>query len=137
LSTWLDSCSGRPVLAEIEDPRLYEPTTEIDPWDRLRFYERLGARLLPLSYAQPPLRPGSPRVNGLLLIVMNHDGASLEGNLVARFLEEYYVECEGDSALEDPEFRRMWSIAMSGPSSQLALLAMVDLDGARVLPNAT
>ena len=101
----------RPVLGEIEDPRFHvADDLRGDPAARVRFYERLGGRLLPIPYAQPSLRPGSPRVDNLLLITMPSAGTDteLDGGLVRAFLDEYYDVCEGpDVVANDPAYRSL------------------------------
>lgn len=119
------------VLAEIEDPRFYRQTADNDPAARLRFYHRRGARLLPLAYMQPSLRPGSPRVDNLLLISIAAPGESLDRQLITDFLDEYFAACEGPQALADPGFLALRQAAAGGPPEQLPLLPLVELDAAR------
>lgn len=59
------------VLAEVERPDLFEAHPEHgDPARRLAFYARLGAGALAVPYFQPSIRPGLPRVHGLLLVTL-------------------------------------------------------------------
>ena len=45
-------------VMEVEDPRHYHSDSALgDPEARVRFYERLGARTLPIPYFQPALGP--------------------------------------------------------------------------------
>lgn len=101
----------RPVLAEIEDPRFHEADEHRgDPAARVRFYERLGSRLLAIPYSQPSLRPGSPRVDDLLLITIPSalPATELDGRLVRAFLDEYYEACEGEDVVaDDPSYRSL------------------------------
>jgi hypothetical protein len=39
----------------------------------------------------------------MLLIACGTDGDVIRGHVVSTFLEEYFLTCEGDSALADPE----------------------------------
>jgi GNAT superfamily N-acetyltransferase len=97
-------CAGRDaaVLAEVDDPRRWPADDDAgDPRARLRFYDRLGARLLPLPYLQPSLRPGSPRVEGMLLLRLDRS-ATAPRDVLAAFLEEYFTACEGPASLADP-----------------------------------
>lgn len=106
LTTWVERLDPLVVLAEVEDPRAASgsrPEAHGDPVARLRFYQRRGARALPLAYTQPALRPGARRVPGMLLLALRVapdlvapdtswrvPTAALRG-----FLEEYYAGTEG------------------------------------------
>lgn len=59
------------VLAEVEHPG-YHPVHPVhgDPAARLRFYGRLGGRILEVPYAQPPVAADSDPVYGMLLLVL-------------------------------------------------------------------
>jgi hypothetical protein len=75
---------------------------------RVRFYERHGARALPLPYVQPALGPGTERVPRLMLMVLGGTDASLgtgtaDGRHVAGFLTEYFEEFEGPAQPRDAE----------------------------------
>lgn len=126
------------VLAEIEDPRFHDVSERADPAARLRFYDREGCRLLPLPYVQPSLRPGSPRVDGLLLISIAPAGDDVDGSVVAAFLDEYYGLCEGEAVVRgDPAYRRLRAAAVGGPDGRLPLVPLGDLEAARPSPDAT
>jgi GNAT superfamily N-acetyltransferase len=125
---------GALVLAEVDDPRCVPAGPHGDPVRRLLFYERFGARLLPLPYVQPSLRPGSPRVDGLLLITLLAGGDAVDGQLVAAFLDEYYEACEGAGVVaDDPVYRSLRAAAVA--DGRLPLLAMSELDRARPSPD--
>lgn len=71
LKTVLDSREvreARDIYLEIDDPRV-TATTEAtgDPWARVRFYRRFGAKAVDVAYRQPPVRPGAPEVGGMIL----------------------------------------------------------------------
>ena len=123
------------VLAEIEDPRFYPEDPNLgNPIDRVRFYDRLGSRLLPVPHVQPSLRPGSPRVGNLLLITIPSaapEFGKLDGELVVAFLDEYFIACEGDAVLVDRNYQALRSAA-DQPVLQLASLS--DLNAARPTP---
>lgn len=91
------------ALAEVDDPRVwpgYKSTGDAEA--RLRFYERRGARLIPVSYFQPSLRGPDHRVPGMLLICL--DAVSdVSRELLTLFLVEYFTACEGADSLEDPD----------------------------------
>lgn len=120
------------VLAEIEDPRCFAPGDAGDPVARVRFYDRAGSRLLPLPYVQPSLRPGSPRVDGLLLIAIGAPGPDVDGSLVAAFLDEYYGVCEGEQVTRtDPAYLALRTAALGDEQGRLPLLPLSALDAAR------
>jgi GNAT superfamily N-acetyltransferase len=95
------------VLAEVEDPAVHAATPDHgDPVARLRFYRQRGARVLPLPYVQPAMRPGGRRVPGLLLLALCASGDRLAGveadgtwlvptAPVRAFLESYFASSEG------------------------------------------
>lgn len=129
----------RLVLAEIEDPRFHRADEHMgDPVARLRFYDRLGSRLLPLPYTQPSLRPGSPRVENLLLITIPSavpTADEVDGGLVADFLEEYYLACEGPGVVAaDEDYLAVRRAA--GAPGPLPLRPLTDLDSARPAPGS-
>lgn len=115
------------VLAEIEDPRVIPVEPGNDPLARLRFYSAAGARRLPLPYAQPSLRPDSPRVPGLLLIVLGQTGDEIDAGLVVDFLDEYYATCEGPEVLTTDESYAALRRAATGQNGVLPLLDLDDL----------
>jgi len=125
------------VLAEIEDPRWFAVSDAGDPVARLRFYDRVGSRLLPLPYAQPSLRPGCSRVDGLLLIAISAPGPDVDGALVAAFLDEYYGSCEGEEVVRtDPAYLALRAAALGDERGRLPLLPLSALDAARSDPAA-
>ncbi|MGW6128550.1 GNAT family N-acetyltransferase [Cellulomonas sp. NPDC055163] len=103
LPRWAAERGHALVLAEVDDPACWPSDAgQGDPVARLRFYGRLGARLVPLRYVQPALRPGSGRVDGMLLLRLDR-GTDAPGKRIAAFLEENVVACEGAAALDDPD----------------------------------
>ena len=117
------------LVAEAEDPRVYPPTPGQDPRARLQLYARLGARLLPLRYAQPQISPGAGRVRDLLLLVVPDYSAGVvtapsgttgvPAAVALTFLEEYYRGSEGE-AHRDTEFLTMIQPLTSGTVLPLA-----------------
>ncbi|AEI13354.1 hypothetical protein Celgi_2861 [Cellulomonas gilvus ATCC 13127] len=95
------------VVAEVEDPAVHPGSpAHGDPTARLRFYQRRGARVLPVPYVQPALRPGGARVPGLLLLALavREDrlaGVEPDGTWLIPtpplddFLRAYYTSAEG------------------------------------------
>ncbi|WP_258725610.1 GNAT family N-acetyltransferase [Cellulomonas sp. NS3] len=103
LARWAAERDGALVLAEVDDPARWPGDAgHGDPVARLRFYGRLGARLVPLRYVQPALRASSGRVDGMLLLRLDR-GTDAPGDRIAAFLEENVVACEGAAALDDPQ----------------------------------
>lgn len=114
------------VVGEAHDPRCWPETADEHPTDRLRLYDRLGARVLAVPFIQPALEPGSSRVPGFLLLAFHvapqvledrGDGPTIPASLVLGFVREYYEVAEGPAppddrgraALED-DIRHMGSI---------------------------
>ena len=125
------------VLAEVEDPRYFAASDAADPVARLRFYDRAGSRLLPLPYAQPALRPGCPRVDGLLLITISAPEPDIDGALVAAFLDEYYSSCEGEEIVRtDPAYLALRATALGDEQGRLPLLPLSALEAASPDPEA-
>ncbi|MEU4695080.1 GNAT family N-acetyltransferase [Actinoplanes sp. NPDC023714] len=107
---WRAALEPRVVLAEAEDPAIFDDAGEGDYGDggaRLRLYAGFGARRLPIPYLMPELAPGAGRLPGLLLLVIETEepGDRLPGELVAGFLERYFARLEGDAA--DPADTRL------------------------------
>lgn len=118
-----DGEPGQVVLAEVEDPRYHPVTATNDPVARLRFYHRIGARLVPLRYVQPALRAGLPRVEHLLLVAVGTPPADVPGALVADFLTEYYGVCEGEEVCRsDVSFLGLREEASDARDGRLPLL---------------
>jgi hypothetical protein len=125
------------TLAEIEDPR-FHATDDLtgDPVARVRFYQRYGSMLLPIPYAQPSLRPGSARVENMLLITIPSaidPRPIVDGTLVAAFLEEYFHGCEGRDVDRDPDYIAMRTAAL-GHEGRLAVVTLDNLGAARPTP---
>jgi GNAT superfamily N-acetyltransferase len=58
----------RQLYLEVDDPRIFAADDAAgDPWARLRFYQRFGAKAVDIAYRQPPVRPGGPEVSGMIL----------------------------------------------------------------------
>jgi GNAT superfamily N-acetyltransferase len=107
------------VLGEIEHPAYHAGSAAHgDPVARLRFYARLGARVLALPYFQPGDGPGGERVPALLLVSFplgrpspqeREPGGAPAAPLRA-FLEEYLRDSEGTLA-DDDATRRLLDAA--------------------------
>jgi GNAT superfamily N-acetyltransferase len=105
------------VLAEVEDPRCHQASRYGDPAARLRFYERMGAKLLPVSHVQPSISSGLPRVGGMFLICLDPDREEIPSGAVADFLDEYISFCEGEQVMRtDPQYRDLREQVLSWPT---------------------
>jgi GNAT superfamily N-acetyltransferase len=105
LSTWRELLDPAAILAEIEDPRGRSAGSHGDPHARVRFYDRAGAKALPLQYVQPAVRPGAPRVRGMFLICLDPWREWVPKAAVLAFLDEYMEAAEGrEAATADPEY---------------------------------
>jgi GNAT superfamily N-acetyltransferase len=101
------------LIMEVEDPRYHHSDPAFgDPVARVRFYERLGARALPVPYFQPALDPAGHRVPHLMLMVFGGTAAPpgtqhVDGKLVELFLTEYIEEYEGPVRPDDAAAQRL------------------------------
>nr|WP_167405815.1 GNAT family N-acetyltransferase [Sphaerisporangium cinnabarinum] len=121
---------GRLVTAALEDWRALDPLVVVgevehpahhagseaygDPVARLRFYARLGARVLALPYFQPGDGPGGERVPALLLVSFplgpHAAGDDVPAAPLRAFLAENLRESEGTLA-DDAATRRLLDAA--------------------------
>lgn len=103
LADWLQAAGAQPItVAEVDDPRAWPGDSATgDAEARLRFYERRGARLVPVGYFQPSLSGPGHRVPGMFLIRLDTVPETHAG-LLQQFLVEYFSVCEGPGALQDP-----------------------------------
>ncbi len=101
---WAKSLDPEPIIvAEVDDPRVWPSEVSTgDAHARLQFYERRGARLIPVNYFQPRIRASGHRVPGMFLIRLD-PRIEVKPELTERFLVEYFTTCEGPNALEDPD----------------------------------
>lgn len=98
------------VLGEVHDPRCWPASEDERPADRLRFYERAGARLLAAPWVQPRLRGDGERVPGMLLLVMwaRAGRASVPAAWVRDWTAAYYLLAEGLARpADDPVVARL------------------------------
>jgi len=83
-------------VAEVHDPRVWQDVAGDDPERRLRFFDRVGARVLDVPFVQPALGPGGDRVPGFLLLALDVGSAvELPSELIAGFVRRYYRVAEG------------------------------------------
>lgn len=107
LPAWRGELTPTATIAEVEDPRFHRSGPHGDPVARLRFYERLGSQLLPLSYFQPALHPNLPRVRGMFLICLDPDANGVSSAALTSFMDDYVGLCEGPETRDsDPEYRQ-------------------------------
>jgi GNAT superfamily N-acetyltransferase len=100
----------RAVFGEVHDPARVDPSQDaFDPTSRLEVMEKLGARLVPISYVQPELRPGLLRSDRLLLVAFPIDGPvrSLPAETVRDFLRDLYSALGVRDPEGDPDYTRM------------------------------
>lgn len=103
------------VVGEVEHPA-HQTGSEAhgDPVARLRFYARLGARVLALPYFQPGDGPGGERVPALLLVSFplgpHAAGDDVPAAPLRAFLAENLRESEGTLA-DDAATRRLLDAA--------------------------
>jgi GNAT superfamily N-acetyltransferase len=114
LPAWRQSVPARATVAEVEDPRFHQPGPHGDPVARLRFYERAGAKLLPVPYVQPSVGRGMPPVAGMFLICLDPWLESIRKDDVLAFLDEY-VESAG-GGLGAPDYRALRGRIESKPA---------------------
>ena len=116
------------VLAEVEDPRGHQPSQYGDPTARLRLYDNVGARLLPLRYFQPALRPDVARVPDMLLLALGDRPDEAECSAVVGFLDEYFTGTEGAEAVRrDADYLALRQAASAWPSGRIPLLPLARL----------
>lgn len=107
------------TLTEVQHPLAHLASPEYgDPTARLRFYARHGGLALDLPYVQPPSRPDTGRVYGVLLLDLPATGAAPRGQRetvpatpVAGMLREGFQAAEGSQALHDLALAPMWQAA--------------------------
>ena len=120
------------AVGEVHDPRRWSETGGEDPVSRLRFYERLGARVLDVPFVQPALDSRRARIEGFLLLAMyagpeavvsTGDGESVRADLVGRFVRHYYEVAEGVREPRDPQLVRLLGAIEGRPAIRLLPLA--------------
>lgn len=144
VARWVEAVHPVAILAEVEDPRCHAASAHGDPAARLRFYERLGATLLPLPYFQPALGPGLNRIPDMLLINLHATPAGIPGDALRQFLDDYVAAGEGADARDhEPVYLALrqrigewpgsipeWSMSRLAEIPPLAVRETTD-DGAR------
>jgi hypothetical protein len=98
------------AFAEVHDPSRAPEMDSTDPVARLRFMAHRGARVLPVPYVQPQLRPRENRVDNLLLLtfpVGEPLSYTLPSSTVLGFLRELYRALDVPNPEQDSDFNRM------------------------------
>lgn len=128
---WHADENVRLALGEVHDPRSWTGVGEDEPVARLRFFERLGARVLAVPFIQPALGPEGRRVRGFLLLALYVDpsitmtsGAEqgIPTDILSRFVRRYYEDTEGAQAPYDPELA--WLLDQVEREQTVALLPL-------------
>lgn len=116
----------RAVFAEIHDPRRVDRAKDvIDPAQRVRIMERLGAWRVPISYVQPPLDEDSERSDRLMLIAFPLDRKPIvDVGVVAEFLTEYYRALGIDHPSSDADLTRMMEELKRLGADQIDLVSL-------------
>jgi GNAT superfamily N-acetyltransferase len=100
----------RAMFGEVHDPAKVDPSEDaFDPTSRLEVMDRLGVRLVPISYVQPELRPGLRRSDRLLLVAFPIEGpvCSLPAETIRDFLHDLYSALGVRDPDGDPDYARM------------------------------
>jgi len=95
---WPDAAPEPLIFIEMNDPVNMSPGdygrdsahAGLDQVDRLRIWERRGARIVALPYRQPPLSAQQTADSDLLLGVLGASGDSLEACLMAQHLRRFF-----------------------------------------------
>jgi hypothetical protein len=122
------------VLGEVHDPRCWSEQPDERPEARLRFYERLGARLLTVPWVQPRLHAGGSRVNGMLLLVMwsRHEPDAVAAPWIRSWTTDYFGGAEGvDETSADPTYAAL--LARIDAADPIAIRPIAELDAMPVL----
>lgn len=79
-----------PVNMSAEDYALDSAHAGLDQVDRLKIWERRGARILAMPYRQPPLSAQQTADSDLLLGVLGAPGSSLSACLMAQHMRRFF-----------------------------------------------
>jgi GNAT superfamily N-acetyltransferase len=112
MPVWISRFGALLSVAEVENPQFYHGDEDHgDPQARLRFYARLGAKIIAIPYFQPALSTEQSRVRNLFLMVLSAEPSVLredngvDAPTVQYFIEEYVIGSEGD--VDDDEIRAL------------------------------
>lgn len=112
------------IFAEAEDPARVEKMqirSSIDPSVRLAILHRLGARIIPIPYVQPPLAPGKrPGEHLFLLLLWPRNSPEIPRAALEEFLLDFY-----SALLEKPSaVQELVEAVLAGAGSVLTLEAL-------------
>jgi GNAT superfamily N-acetyltransferase len=82
----------------------------IDPYKRLRLFEYLGAKAIPINYIQPALSETKKEVENLFLLSFPIQGSAhqtLDTSLLLNFLDAFFKGLGIDEPKHNPFFRKM------------------------------
>ncbi len=134
----------RVVLAvgEVHDPRAWSGIAGEEPLARLRFFERVGGRVLGVPFIQPALWEGGARVPGFLLLVFHADPSvcierdgrtSISAVLVESFVRGYFESAEGPPRPADEQYASLVKRIRESP--EIDVLPVSEYE--RVVPLST
>jgi hypothetical protein len=102
--------SVRGIFFEVNNPQLTPVENDsIDPWQRLVFFKKMGARRIDIPYVQPPLGEGKKRVKNLYLCCfpVKQSNDVMETSVIRDFLTSFYIELKVPEPETDPDFTEM------------------------------
>ena len=122
------------VMAEMNDPLVRTNVPDsFDPFERLRFWQRLGYRRTGFPYVQPALSPAQSPVTSLLLAAKPVDPApaqTVPATLVIAFLRDYLTYAmRFDDPATSPEFVAMNAYLERHPAVPLTSLTASVIGG--------
>ena len=118
------------IVFESNNPIL----TTIDNFDtelRLSIFKKLGAKLIPIDYIQPPLDRGKKNVNNLfLLLLQQNEKDALTKTILVDFLIELYQGLGIGDPKKDNDFNTMLNSiqAMTSENIELQEIPTIDND---------
>ena len=98
------------VFFEVNNPnKINADQDSINPWGRLRFFEKLGAKLIDIPYVQPSLGGNRNRVANLFLccLPINDASSAISSETITRFLFSFYKALGVEEPQKDLEFQAM------------------------------
>lgn len=128
-----------PVNMSPEDYALDSAHAGLDQVDRLKIWERRGARILAMPYRQPPLSAQQTADSDLLLGVLDAKGDSLSACLMAQHMRRFFgvTVLKGADPAESPvaaeQLARLDKACVEGGEVALTGFEKVFAEAARVL----
>ncbi len=138
---WYSLAGVRLAVAEVHDPRAFPDVEGEDASSRLRFYGRLGARVLGVPFVQPALDPGGARIPGFLLVALHvdstletrrGDASELRSDILGKFVRRYFEAAEGVRDPSDAQLDQLLDLIDDPPT--IALLPIADYERVPLLP---